>query len=341
MQCLMSLHQTLQGNKRKTKSPARHREAHRSRQVRLGCEVMEDRVLMSAGLPDYHFTAPALVAGTTQHNAPSSIGAFTKTPGGTTQRIVSNGSMQAVAPAAPSFTATAVSGTQINLAWTPVAATGYQVDKLINGVWKQIGSLGSGSTGYAVTGFEPQDLLLLRCGRLQRGRHERGEIPIRNHIPGTTARVRAIPRRYRPSCCRRHEWQLLQLRSRQWHPVWSQRAGIHRCPPDHNWRLLAAGVVRRGGCKGSPGHHAHVHRSRHLHGERCPGSRLERPFLQQFWCTHIVIVDNELPVKSDGNTMSDQVVNGVLWVALAEKAYIQAAGRWAMSRSTTRPMTPT
>ena len=128
MQCLMSLHQTLQGNKRKTKSPARHREAYRSRLVRLGCEVMEDRVLLSAGLPDYHFTAPALVAGTTQHNAPSSIGAFTKTPGGTTQRIVSNGSMQAVAPAAPSFTATAVSGTQINLAWTPVAgATGYQI----------------------------------------------------------------------------------------------------------------------------------------------------------------------------------------------------------------------
>ena len=86
MQCLMSLHQTLQGNKRKTKSPARHREAYRSRLVRLGCEVMEDRVLMSTGLPDYHFTAPALVAGTTQHGAPSSIGAFTKTPGGTTQR---------------------------------------------------------------------------------------------------------------------------------------------------------------------------------------------------------------------------------------------------------------
>src|SRR5208337_4232663 len=72
MQCLMSLHQTLQGNKRKVKSPARHREAYRSRLVRLGCEVMEDRVLLSAALPDYHFTAPALVAGTAQHNAPSS-----------------------------------------------------------------------------------------------------------------------------------------------------------------------------------------------------------------------------------------------------------------------------
>ena len=62
MQCLISLHQTLQGNERKAKSPARHREAYRSRLVRLGCEVMEDRVLLSAALPDYHFTAPALVA---------------------------------------------------------------------------------------------------------------------------------------------------------------------------------------------------------------------------------------------------------------------------------------
>src|SRR5208283_2575331 len=153
MQCVMSLHQTLQGNKRKAKSPARHREAYRSRLVRLGCEVMEDRVLLSAALPDFHFTAPALVAGATQHNAPSSIGAFTKTPGGTTYRSVSNGSMQAVAPADPSFTATAVSATQINLAWTPVTgATGYLVDVWINSAWKQIGSLGSSSTGCAVTG---------------------------------------------------------------------------------------------------------------------------------------------------------------------------------------------
>ena len=182
MQPLMSLHQALRGNERKTKSPARHREAHRSRQVRLGCEVMEDRVLISAGLPDYHFTAPALVAGTTQHNAPSSIGAFTKTPGGTTQRIVSNESMQAVAPAAPSFTATVVSGTQINLAWTPVAGeTGYQVH-----VW-------NGDTGgerqpeqqlHQLGGhrLEPQHHLQPRCGRLQRGRHDLGEFPERNHI---------------------------------------------------------------------------------------------------------------------------------------------------------------
>ena len=69
---------------------------------------------------------------------------------------VTNSATTLTPPAAPSFTATAVSATQINLAWTPVAgATGYLVDQWINGAWKQVGSLGSGSTGYAVTGLSP------------------------------------------------------------------------------------------------------------------------------------------------------------------------------------------
>ena len=95
MQCLMSLHQTLQGNKRKAKSPARHREAYRSRLVRLDCEVMEDRVLFSAAIPDYHFTAPALVAGATQRTLPAASfrpGGFTNAPGETTSRSLMNGS---------------------------------------------------------------------------------------------------------------------------------------------------------------------------------------------------------------------------------------------------------
>ena len=57
-------------------------------------------------------------------------------------------------PAAPSLTATAVSASQINLAWGGVSgATGYLVDEWINGAWTQIGSFGSGTTGCAVTGL--------------------------------------------------------------------------------------------------------------------------------------------------------------------------------------------
>lgn len=59
-----------------------------------------------------------------------------------------------VAPAAPSLTATAVSASQINLAWNSVGgATSYLVDELINGSWTQITSLGSGSTSYSVSGL--------------------------------------------------------------------------------------------------------------------------------------------------------------------------------------------
>ena len=45
--------------------------------------------MLSAALPDYTFTAPTLITGTTQHVATSSPGAFAETPGGTTNRSVS------------------------------------------------------------------------------------------------------------------------------------------------------------------------------------------------------------------------------------------------------------
>ena len=93
--------------------------------------------------------------------APTTTGSVTVTAtSGSSQSSanvnVTNSATTLTPPAAPSFTATAVSATQINLAWTPVAgATGYLVDQWINGAWKQVGSLGSGSTGYAVTGLSP------------------------------------------------------------------------------------------------------------------------------------------------------------------------------------------
>ena len=64
------------------------------------------------------------------------------------------------------------------------------------------------------------------------------------------------------------------------------------------------------------------------------GTYVENGVQVHVWSVHFydttgvsrsVIVDNELPVDPYGNTMSDKVYNGVLWVALAEKAYIQAS----------------
>ncbi len=65
-------------------------------------------------------------------------------------------STQLAAPAAPSFTASGISTTQISLAWTSVpGATGYYVIEAVNGKWDFIGNMGSGSTGCTVNNLSP------------------------------------------------------------------------------------------------------------------------------------------------------------------------------------------
>ena len=62
----------------------------------------------------------------------------------------------AVSPAAPlSLTATALSSTQINLAWTgSTGATGYTIQRGLNGTtWTQVGTVASGVTTYQDTGL--------------------------------------------------------------------------------------------------------------------------------------------------------------------------------------------
>jgi hypothetical protein len=63
-------------------------------------------------------------------------------------------SMRLAPPPAPSLTATAVSDSEIDLAWTGVSrATGYDVDEWENGAWILLTSLSSSTTSYAVTGL--------------------------------------------------------------------------------------------------------------------------------------------------------------------------------------------
>jgi hypothetical protein len=111
---------------------------------------MEPRVMLSASTVDnctagivHDFTFPALFAGANPHSGTGSAAVASNRIG-----------VSAFAPAAPSFTARAVSNSQINLAWNSVAgATGYLVDEWAGGVWKQIGSFGGGTTACSVTGL--------------------------------------------------------------------------------------------------------------------------------------------------------------------------------------------
>src|SRR5207237_720654 len=60
------------------------------------------------------------------------------------------------APAAPSFTARALSTTQVSLSWNSVpGATGYLVDEWSNGGWSQIGSFDGNATCATVNGLSP------------------------------------------------------------------------------------------------------------------------------------------------------------------------------------------
>jgi hypothetical protein len=57
-------------------------------------------------------------------------------------------------PAAPVFTAATYSSSQVNLKWQPASgATSYQIEYVANGAWHQIGNYGSGTTGVSVTGL--------------------------------------------------------------------------------------------------------------------------------------------------------------------------------------------
>ena len=222
--------------------------------------------------------------------------------------------------AAPSFTATAVSATQINLAWTPVASeTGYQVDKLINGVWKQIGSLGSGSTGYAVTGLSPKTSYYFDVAAYN-GAGKNGV----NYQSATT----------QPMPC---PWDID-------HPVADDPNGNY-----YNYSVVNGTLFGPNGPV-----YTDVHQG--LLGDcwllasfaeaaaRAPqditrmftdlGTYMENGVQVHVWSVNFydttgvsrsVIVDNKLPVNSSGNTVFDEASNGVLWVALAEKAYIQAS----------------
>ena len=98
----------------------------KTRSLHPDCEMMEDRLVMST------------VAG---------------------DPIVSGFAMIDLAkakpkPAAPSFTATPISTTQVNLSWTKVSgASKYLIEESVNGKWVQLASLKNKTTGYTISGL--------------------------------------------------------------------------------------------------------------------------------------------------------------------------------------------
>ena len=184
--------------------------------------------------------------------------------------------------------------------------TKYLVDEWVNNAWKQIGSLGSGSTGCAVTGLSPGTTYYFDVGAFNGAgttwANYRSATTFQ-HRAGSTTLWRTPRGLLLPSVarCLVPTGRCTRMSTRQT----SATAGCWRGWP--RWR------------PGSVGHQAHVHRSRHHHGERLHGRRLEGPFLRHYRLSRSVTVDTELPSRP---ATYDHLANGVLWVALAEKAYV-------------------
>ena len=188
-------------------------------------------------------------------------------------------------------------------------ASGYLVDEWINGAWTQIGSFGSGSTSYSVTGLSPGTTYYFRRGCFQRGRHVLGQFPKRHDRRGRSGG----PSR---GGDRLHSRQRLALRR--------QRAVLPGRAAGGRGRLLADGEPGRGGGPGSGRTFANMFTAAGTTVENGATVSLYKVrFFNSAGVAEYVTVDTELP---SGGGYYDHPANGVLWVALAEKAYAEANG---------------
>ena len=219
-------------------------------------------------------------------------------------------SQNTVLPAAPSFTATAVSATQINLAWKGVAgATGYLVDEWINGAWKQIGSLGSGSTGCAVTGLSPNTTYYFDVAA-----YNAAGTTWANYQSATTQNTVVVDHPAADTVYSPVSGSLFSANGPSY-------LDVHQGELNDCWLLASlAEVATR-----DP---SDIRNMFTYDGTMSEGGSVVGLYTVRFFnnagAPEYVTVDTELP---SGGNYYDQPVNGVLWVALAEKAYAEANGQ--------------
>ena len=269
-------------------------------------ERLEERQLLSTIFMTPDHTA-FLSAGSMATSLP---GAFAETLGGTTNRSVSSGSMNVVLPAAPSFTATAVSASQINLTWTGVAgATSYFVDQWTGSAWTQVASLGSGSTSYAVNGLSPNTTYYFEVAASNAAgttwANYQGATTFQNTVAVDHPAAATAYSPVSGSLFGASGPSYLDVRQGAVGDCWlmaSLAEVAARDPSDIRNMFTDLGSTTESGST------VELYKVRFFNGAGVP---------------EYVTVDTELP---SGGDYYDQPVNGVLWVALAEKAYGEANG---------------
>jgi hypothetical protein len=213
-------------------------------------------------------------------------------------------------PATPAFTATPVSPTQINLNWRPVAgASRYLVDEFDNGVWTPVGDLGPGSTGETINGLIPGTTYYFMVGAFSAKRTTWANgvsvttFQSNDFADNPTALVAYSP----------VNGSLFGANGPSYLDV--QQGDVGDC-----WLLAAlAEVAARAP---SDIENMFTYNGTALENGSAVGIYTVR-FFNYAGTAEYVTVDTELPA---GGTFYDIPSNGVLWVALAEKAYAVANG---------------
>jgi hypothetical protein len=218
------------------------------------------------------------------------------------------------APAAPSFKTTVYSASQINLSWSTVSgATSYLVDEMIKGVWQQIASIGSGGTSFSVTGltaYTTYDFDVAaenKLGTTWANCQSVTTAVAMSHPTSATAYSVVNGTLFGPGGP-----SYLDVAQGAAGDCWlmaSLAAVAARDPQDIQNMFAAAGSVTMNGVTDN------VYTVR---------------FFNNSGVAVYVTVDSALP---SAGTYYDNVNNGVLWAALAEKAYAQANGMGLVTTS--------
>ncbi len=214
-------------------------------------------------------------------------------------------------PAAPSLVATAVSASQINLSWNAVSgASGYLVEELTKGGWSQIGNAYSGVRVYTVGGLSAGTTYSFEVGayNLAGVSWSRFQTATTAAAAAVTAGEPAAATAYTPV-----SGALFAANGPYYLDV--HQGNLGDC-----WLMASlAEVAAR-----DPADIVSMFTPEGTTVENGAGVGLYRVrFFNSNGVAEYVTVDTELP---SAGAYYDQVQNGVLWAALAEKAYAEANG---------------
>jgi hypothetical protein len=215
-----------------------------------------------------------------------------------------------VLPAAPALRAAPASTTQINLYWNSVAgASSYVIDEWVNGAWMQIASLGGGSTSILITSLNPATTYYFDVAA-----SNAAGTAWANYQSATTSSINVVVDHPAAGA------SYVPVSGSLFGPGGPSYLDVRQGNVGDCWLLssLAEVAVR------AP---ADIRNMFTYDGTTVENGSLVGVYTVRLFdnngVARNIIVDTELPA---GGTMYDRPVNGVLWVALAEKAYAQANG---------------